>query len=76
MRFSAELKQRRMKKQLTMREAAKETGISLTSISRFERGIGLMEMSAEKAQVLADFFRWNLKEMMRKMKTEAQRCKK
>lgn len=70
MKFSAELRQRRTKKHLSLREAAKETGISYAMLSRFERGVGLMEMSAEKAQVLADFFRWNLKNMMDKMKAE------
>lgn len=75
MGFSAELKQRRTKMSLNLREAAKGCGISYAMLSRFERGIGLMEMSAEKVEALAVFFRWNLKDMMNKMHEEAAKTK-
>lgn len=70
--FSTELKQRRTKMKLSQREAAKRCGISYNMLHRYEKGIRLMEMSAEKASVLADFFRWNLKDMMKKMRAEAK----
>lgn len=71
MTFSAELRSRRTKMKLSLREAAKGSGISHAMLSRFERGIGLMEMSAEKTAILADFFRWNLRDMLRKMREES-----
>lgn len=71
MTFSAELRQRRTKMKLSLREAAKGSGISHAMLSRFERGVGLMEMSADKAAILADFFRWKLGDMMRKMREES-----
>lgn len=70
--FSTELKQRRKKMRLSLREAAKGCGISHAMLFRFERGIGLMEMSAEKVEALAEFFRWRLQDMMRKMHNEAR----
>ena len=69
--FSTELRSRRTKMKLSLREAAKGCGISHAMLSRFERGVGLMEMSAEKAATLADFFRWNLRDLMRKMREES-----
>lgn len=72
--FSQELRQRRTKMKLTLRQVAKKTKISFAALSRYERGIGLMEMSAGRAKVLAEFFRWNVKQMIRAMETEtAQR---
>lgn len=72
--FSQELRSRRTSMQLSLREASLGCGISKAMLSRFERGVGVMEMSAEKAAALADFFRWRLPDMMRKMKEQSQ-CK-
>lgn len=72
MLFSQELRERRTKMRLSVRKAAKGLGISFAALSRYERGIGLMEMSAGTAKRLADFFRWNLKNMMRQMHKEAK----
>jgi transcriptional regulator with XRE-family HTH domain len=74
--FSTELRQRRTKKGLSLREASKGCGISRTMLHRYENGIGLMEMSAEKAQALAEFFRWNIKIMLRQMRIESEGGKK
>lgn len=75
MSFSQELKKRRKMRNLSLREASKGSGISPAMLSRFERGIGLMEMSAEKLQSLADFFRWNQRNMLRAMREEAKGAK-
>lgn len=70
--FSQELKERRTKRGLTLRAAAKEIKkISFSQLAKYEHGLGLMEMSAGNAQALADFFRWNLRDMLRKMREQA-----
>lgn len=71
--FGQELRRRRTKMGLNLREASKGCGISPAMLSRFERGIGLMEMSAEKTAALADFFRWNVRDMMILMENQAKK---
>lgn len=61
-----------MKMKLSQREAAKQMGFSYNMLNRYEKGVRLMEMSADKAAVLAEFFRWDLKKMLRAMKAEAR----
>lgn len=60
-----------MKMKLSQREAAKRMNFSHNMLNRYEKGVRLMEMSADKAAVLAEFFRWDLKKMLRAMKAEA-----
>jgi len=77
MTFSEELKQRRTKMRLTLRDAAKGIKkISFAQLARYERGIGLMEMSAGNTQALADFFRWDLRKMLRAMREQAAQQQK
>lgn len=61
-----------MKMKLSQREAAKRMNFSYNMLNRYEKGVRLMEMSADKAAVLAEFFRWDLKKMLRAMKAEAR----
>lgn len=73
--FSTELRSRRTKMKLSQREAARQLGTANSMVHRYERGIGLMEMSVGKATALADFFRWNFKDMVRKMREESKEKK-
>ena len=74
--FSNNLRVRRKKRKLSLRDVAKATGVSYAALSRLERGLGLMEMSAGRAQVLAKFFGWDIKEMLRLIRSEASRKEK
>lgn len=77
MTFSHELRRRRKKMNLSLREAAKQMGaLSHSQLGRYERGICLMEMSAEKAEALAKFFEWDAGDMLRKMQRQTRKQKK
>lgn len=59
-----------MKKNLSIREAAKACGVPRSTLHRFENGMGLMEMSTDKLERIASFYKWDLKDIIRAMKAE------
>lgn len=73
--FSQELRKRRTKRNLSIRAVARHTGMANSLVQRFEKGIGLMEMSVSKALTLADFFRWDLRKMLRAIVAEVEQQK-
>ncbi len=76
MKFSSELKRRRLKRNLSLREASEAMGkLSYSALFRFESGIGLMKMQSEKANAIAEFYSWPIKMMISSMKQEAKRKK-
>lgn len=75
MPFSAELKERRTKAGLSLREAVakmRERGanLSFSMLSRYERGRGLDVMSLHHARAISRLFRWSMGEMTKKIATE------
>lgn len=74
MGFSAELRERRLNRQWSLRDACKRTGgaLSFTMLSRYERGIKLGVMSVRHAQAISKLFKWNMSDMSRKITEETQ----
>ena len=60
--FKEILKELRKKKNLTQRELAEKTGISLAMITKYEQGLNTP--SIENLRVLADFFKVPLREFL------------
>lgn len=70
--FSKELRDRRQKKGMSLREAEKRTNhaISYSMLSRYERGLRLDRMSVRHAQAISKLFLWNFKDMSEKIALE------
>lgn len=70
--FSAELRERRYKARMSLREAAREMdgALSFSMLNRYERGIGLGVMNINHARAISKLFRWSIAEILRKIEEE------
>jgi predicted transcriptional regulator len=69
--FSAELRKRREERGLSLRDVEGKTGISNEMVWRYEHGVGIFVMSVKNAVLLSDFFRWDIADMLRRIRKES-----
>lgn len=70
--FSKELRERREKMDMSLREASERTKgqVSYAMLHRYEHGQGLDGMSVHHLRAISKLFRWNMGDMTKKIAAE------
>jgi transcriptional regulator with XRE-family HTH domain len=78
MTFSEELKRKRQRAKMSLREAARATkgAVSFVMLFRYERGAGLDGMSLHHARAIAKLYGWEISDMTRQIARQVKGAKK